>query len=87
MRNHAIATPDLGGDIDGVKIGGYAIMAVPGFMEVVEASAAFAAGTILATIADGRVRTKGAGELGVMRALEASSGAGYRILAVFTSGR
>jgi hypothetical protein len=84
--------PTLGGDIDGVVFqitggGCMLIGAVPGNRCTVEAAAAFASGTILATLADGRVRTKGAGEIGVMIALEASAGAGSIVWAKFTSGR
>ena len=81
--------PTAGGAIDGVSMhapatgGGY--MAVPGMPVKVEASAAFALGVDLETLADGRVKQVVAGKA-VLRALEASGGAGSIVWAVFKNG-
>lgn len=61
-------------------------LSLPGFPVKVEASAAFSAGALLQTGSDGRVAAIAAGKA-VLRALEASSGAGSLVWAVFTSGR
>jgi hypothetical protein len=79
--------PTLGGDIDGVSSDGMWMPGHPGAVTHVEASAAFVAGTLLATLGDGRVRAKGVGEIAVLRSLQAASAAGDIIAAVFTSGR
>ena len=84
-------TPTAGGDIDGVSsIDGYGngrifIAAVPGVPIKIEAAAAFSIGASLETTSNGRVQTQAAGKA-VLRALEAASGAGSIVLAVFLSG-
>src|SRR5882672_6207481 len=80
-----------GGGIDGVSsIDGYGngrifIAAVPGVPIKIEAAAAFSIGASLETTSNGRVQTQAAGKA-VLRALEAASGAGSIVLAVFLSG-
>jgi len=80
--------PTAGGAIDGVSmhsphIGGY--VACAGVPVKVEASAAFSAGVDLETLADGRVKQLAAGKA-VLRALQASAGAGSVVWCVFKSG-
>lgn len=80
--------PAAGGAIDGVSmhspfIGGYA--ALPGLPVKVEASASFSAGVDLETLADGRVKQVVSGKP-VLRALQASGGAGSIVWASFKSG-
>jgi hypothetical protein len=77
--------PTAGGLIDGVSTGpnsGGLYFACPGVPVQVEASAAFALGSDLETLADGRVKQVAAGKA-VLRALEASAGAGSVVWAVF----
>jgi hypothetical protein len=80
------ASPGAGGAVDGVSIrggkGGY--LACPGFPFLVEAGGAFNAGASLATTSDGRAVEAGSGQVVVARALQASSGAGQVVWAVFT---
>lgn len=79
------SAPAAGGPIHGVS--NHVEAAAPGYPVIqgwpvrVEASAAFAAGAALVTGADGRV-APGGGTV-VLQALEASSGAGATIAAVF----
>jgi hypothetical protein len=80
--------PTAGGTIDGVSAGanssgGY--VACPGVPVQVEASAAFSLGADLETLADGRVKTVATGKA-VLRALEASAGAGSIVWCCFKSG-
>lgn len=80
--------PAAGGTIDGVSmhapyIGGY--MACPGLPVKVEASASFSAGVDLETLADGRVKQVASGKA-VLRALQASAGAGSVVWCAFKSG-
>jgi len=97
------ALPVAGGDVDGVctratqlyhnpgppsfdeDITGTVIPAVPGLRVKVEAGGAFSSGASLVTDSSGRAVT-GSGKV-VLRALEAASGAGAIVWAVFTSGR
>jgi hypothetical protein len=85
--------PAAGGTIDGVSYGhgydpisgqhrGGGRIACPHIPVRVEASAAFSAGAQLETLADGRVKAV-AGGTAVLKALEASSGAGAIVWAVF----
>lgn len=84
---HTVA-PDAGADVDGVvDLSGYTLfMAVPGYPAQVETGGAFAAGVLLQTDSNGRVVQHTTG-VPVMRALEASTGAGQVVWAKFTSGR
>jgi hypothetical protein len=78
--------PAAGGVIDGVSFGsGNGYMAIAGFPVKVEASASFSAGVDLETLADGRVKQIAAGKA-VLRALQASGGAGSIVWASFKSG-
>lgn len=94
----ATGYPDAGGDIDGaiavftntngspdpVEV---VIPAIPGGMATLESAAAFSAGDLLATTADGRVQLKTAGQIAVARALESVTGAGQIVKVAWTSGR
>lgn len=90
------SAPAAGGDVDGIVVpwhpdslnpGSYFAPACPGETVPVEAAAAFAAGALLETTSDGRVQTRQTGHVAVMRALQASPGAGSIVGACFTSGR
>jgi hypothetical protein len=59
--------------------------AVPGFVVQVEADGSFNSGTLLESLADGRVVAHGTGKA-VLRALQPGS-AGALVWCVFTSGR
>jgi hypothetical protein len=81
--------PAAGGVIDGVTchIGSSTIHGHPyivGYPVSVEAGGAFSAGADLETLADGRMVTRTTGRI-VMRALEASGGAGTIVWAGFRS--
>jgi hypothetical protein len=81
--------PAAGGAIDGVSCPapttGAGYMACHGMPVKVEASAAFALGVDLETLADDRVKQVATGKA-VLRALQASAGAGSIVWAVFKSG-